>query len=291
METKLPSLQRLKKIDAQYIKRAVSLLESWGLGVHTGNHVLESYHQFAGTDEQRAKDLQWAVSHPTIKAIICSRGGYGTVRIVDQIDFSALRQHPKWIIGFSDVTVLHNHIHTHLDISTIHGTVPLNFPSSGTNENLESLKHLLFEGSITYQVNPHQLNRLGEVSAQLVGGNLAMLESLAGTNSDIDTRGKILFLEEISEYAYRVDRMLWNLKKGGKLDQLKGLVVGGFTDIKEGKNHFGWDGYELVSEITKGYDFPICFDFPAGHQSLNKAFMLGAKTSLTITDNSVHFQQ
>ncbi len=280
-----------KKIDQQYISRAIELLESWGLRVLLGKHVLAEHHQFAGTDSQRAEDLQWAVNSPDIKAVICARGGYGTVRIVDKVDYSALLKNQKWFVGFSDVTVLHNHFHGHFNLPTIHGTVPLNFPSSGTNQNLESLKELLFNGNVAYTIKANAFNRLGEATAPIVGGNLAMLESLAGTNSDIQTENKILFLEEISEYAYRVDRMLWNLKKGGKLDKLAGLILGGFTDIKEGKDHFGWDGYEMVQEIVREYNYPVCYGFPAGHQAENRAFMLGVPTKLSVQEVGVTFSQ
>jgi muramoyltetrapeptide carboxypeptidase len=280
-----------KKIDQQYITRAIKLLESWGLQVQIGKHVLAQHHQFAGSDDQRAEDLQWVVTSPEIKAVICARGGYGTVRIIDKVDYSKLSQYPKWFVGFSDVTVLHNHFHTHFNLPTIHGTVPLNFPKLGTDQNLESLRELLFNGNAQYAIEPHPFNQLGDVTAPIVGGNLAMLESLAGTNSDINTENKILFLEEISEYAYRVDRMLWNLKKGGKLDKLAGLILGGFTDIKEGKDHFGWDGYEMVQEIAKDYNYPVCYGFPAGHQAENRAFMLGAPTYLSVQEDRVTFSQ
>ena len=280
-----------KKIDETYIERATRFLESHGLKVITGKNVLQVHHQFAGTDTQRAQDLNEAIANPNVKAILCARGGYGTVRIVNQIDFSPLTTHPKYIIGFSDITVLHNHIHTHLGMETLHATVPVNFPEAGTNENLKSLIHALFSGSNSYKVDPHPLNKPGKADGKLIGGNLAILESLTGTDSDIDTTGKILFIEEVSEYAYRVDRMLYTLKKAGKLDGLAGLVVGSFTDIKEGKDHFGKDGYEMIQEIIADYDFPVCYDFPAGHGADNRAIFFGRETQLIINAKGATLNQ
>jgi muramoyltetrapeptide carboxypeptidase len=280
-----------KKIDETYIERATRFLESHGLKVITGQNVLQEHHQFAGNDTQRAQDLNEAIANPNVKAILCARGGYGTVRIINKIDFSPLNTHPKLIIGFSDITVLHNHIHTHLGTETLHATVPVNFPEAGTNENLKSLIHALFEGSTSYQVDPHPLNKPGKVQGKLIGGNLAILESLTGTDSDIDTNGKILFMEEVSEYAYRVDRMLYTLKKAGKLDGLTGLVVGSFTDIKEGKDHFGKAGYEMVQEIITDYDFPVCYDFPAGHGTDNRAIFLGRETQLVVNAGGATLNQ
>ena len=279
-----------KKVEREYIDRATKLLESWGLNVKLGQNLFERHFQFAGTDEQRAADLQDMLNDSEVKAILCARGGYGTVRIVDKVSFDLFTQNPKWIIGFSDITVLHNHIHTHFGIETLHATVPLNFPE-GENENLRTLKKALFDGHLNYSIDAHAMNRKGIAQGEVVGGNLAMIQSLAGTNSDIDTRGKILFLEEISEYAYQVDRMMWNLNKSGKLDQLRGLIVGGFTDIKPGPDPFGYSAYEIIWELVKEYDYPVCFDFPAGHQEQNWTITMGRCSRLEVAEESVNFTQ
>lgn len=275
-----------KVVDKTFVENAQHLIENWGLKVVLGKYLFEQDRVFAGTDEQRAADLQWALDNPEIKAVICARGGYGTVRIIDRIDFTTFQQHPKWIAGFSDITVLHSHIHTHCNVATLHSTVPLNFPKDPTNNtSLNTLKQTLFGAFPNYTVKASNYNRKGTATGQLVGGNLSILHNLTGTNSDIDTKGKILFLEEVSEYAYHFDRMMWNLKKAGKLDQLAGLVVGGLTEIKQGPNPFGKTAEEIILEAVDEYDYPVCFDFPAGHQPENWCLMLGAKAYLSVEEN------
>ncbi len=266
-----------KKIDRAYIEKAENLLSSWGFIPVTGRHALDTYHQFAGTDENRAADLQQALDDPEIRAVICARGGYGTVRIIDRIDFSGFAKNPKWITGFSDITVLHNHIHTLLGVPTIHGAVPLYFIDADHNDNptLSTLRSALTGEKMLYEISGHQVNREGEATGVLVGGNLAILESLIGTNSDIDTSGKILFIEDVSEYAYRLDRMMWSLKKSGKLENLAGLIVGGLTDIKEAKDLFGFTPEEIILNAVKEYSFPVMFGFPAGHVKENRAMVFG----------------
>lgn len=282
-----------KKLEFEQIERAKQRLELWGLHVILGEHVLEKHYQFAGTDAQRLSDMQWALDSPEIKAVFCARGGYGSVRIVDSIDFSHFVKNPKWIIGFSDITVFHNHIHTHHSLCTLHATVPINYPENihEENEAIRSLRTTLFGEAQRYMVHPEKHKRLGVAKGTLVGGNLSILYSLIGTNSDIDTDGKILFLEDLSEYAYHVDRMLWAMKKAGKFAKLTGLVVGSFTDIKQGPDPFGKTAEEMILEIVNEYNYPVLFDFPAGHQSDNRTLVMGAPCTIDVNTNSCIFEQ
>lgn len=282
-----------KKLEAEQIERAKKRLEAWGLEVILGEHVLEKHFQFAGTDMQRLADMQWAIDSPEIKAIFCARGGYGSVRIIDKIDFSNLVSNPKWIIGFSDITVFHNHIHTHHSLCTLHATVPINFPENLNEENdaVLSLRNTLFGMAQRYTVRPEKHNRAGNANGLLIGGNLSILYSLLGTNSDIDTDGKILFLEDLSEYAYHVDRMLWAMKKAGKFAKLKGLLVGSFTDIKQGPDPFGKTAEEMIFEAVSEYNYPVLFQFPAGHQTDNRALVMGAPCNIEVNFTNCIFEQ
>lgn len=265
-----------KAIDEKYIHLATDLFTSWGLNVEVGKNALGTNHYFSGTDQERAEDLQWALNHPAAKAIICSRGGYGSIRIVDEVDYSLFIKNPKWLIGFSDVTVFHNKLHGELNFPSIHAFAPLFLDDlSEDSDTVMTLKNALFGNPVEINATSSTGNKLGEAHGVLVGGNLAILESLIGTNLDIDTQGKILFIEEVSEYAYKFDRMLWSLKKAGKLDGLIGLVVGGLTDMKSSNETFGKSIEELVLDITKDYSFPIAFNFPAGHQLDNQALVFG----------------
>ena len=276
-----------KSIEAKYIKLAIQLFESWGLQVEVGAHALGQHHYFSGTDSERIADLQWAVNHPTAKAIICARGGYGTIRIVDEVDYSNFLNNPKWMVGFSDVTVLHNKLHADLNLPTIHGLAPLYLDQLETDsETLLTLKKALFGDSLEIDFTPSTLNKKGIVTGTLVGGNLAILESLIGTSLDIDTEGKILFLEDVSEYAYKIDRMFWSLKKSGKLKGLRGLVIGGLTDIKQSEAVFGCAIEIVIQELVSEYDFPVAFNFPAGHQLDNRAIILGYTYQLSVTNQS-----
>lgn len=276
-----------RKISPAEIQPAVRMLESWGLKVKLGTHLFNEDNQYAGTDRERTEDLQSMLDDNSIRAILCARGGYGTVRIIDEIDFSNFRNNPKWIIGYSDVTVLHSHIHTCLGIETMHAAMPLDFIGKET-EATYSLRKALFGESLDYTVSGHPLNRLGECSAQIVGGNLSILYSLRGTVSDVDTDGKILFIEDLDEYLYHIDRMMMNLKRGGKLKSLKGLVVGGMTDMHDNTIPFGKTAQEIIMDAVKEYDYPICFDFPAGHlKGENRAIILGGEVRLSVSTKGV----
>ncbi|HZY36890.1 MAG TPA: LD-carboxypeptidase [Mucilaginibacter sp.] len=260
---------------------AVKLLESWGLDVVLGETIGASYHQFAGNDDERAHDLQRFVDDDSIKAIIAARGGYGTVRIVDKVDFSRFAANPKWLAGFSDITVLHTHLFTNYGAQTIHGQMPVNIPDASAH-SLETLRRALFGEELSYQFTSHALNRSGKASGILVGGNLSLLVAVSGSVSDLDYRGKVLFIEDVGEYLYAIDRMLRCLKRANKLSHLKGLIVGGFTDVKDNDIPFGQTVPEIVMEVVKEYDYPVCFDFPAGHIPDNCSLILGKTINLSI---------
>lgn len=258
---------------------AVALLQSWGLEVVLGQTVTAGHNQFAGDDALRAHDLQQYVNDDSIKAIFAARGGYGTVRIIDDIDFSRLTTNPKWIIGFSDITVLHAHLFTNYNLSTIHGQMPINIPDA-TALSLETLRKALFGQYLSYTLHAHPLNREGHATGTLIGGNLAILASIAGSVSDYDYNGKILFIEDVGEYLYSIDRLMYSLKRAGKLKNLAGLIVGGFTDLKDNDIPFGQTAYEIIRAIVEEYDYPVCFDFPAGHVANNHAMMFGKTVKL-----------
>jgi len=265
---------------------AVKLLQSWDLEVVIGETLNASYHQFAGDDELRTRDIQRFIDDDRIKAIIAARGGYGTIRIIDRIDFSRLKQSPKWIVGFSDITVLHSHVYTKLGLQSIHGQMPVNIPDA-SSQSLVSLKQALFGEPVTYQFKSHALNRPGNCCAPIIGGNLSMLIAILGSASDMDYSGKILFLEDVGEYLYAVDRMLYALKRAGKLSKLTGLMIGGFTELKDNDIPFGFTVAEMVRALVDEYDYPVCFDFPAGHIPDNRAIILGKTLNLQVDAQGV----
>jgi len=263
---------------------AVKLLESWGLEVVLGDTLDLLYHQFAGDDGQRARDMQRFIDDDSIKAIIAARGGYGTVRMIDQVDFSRFAAKPKWLVGFSDITVLHTHLFANYGAQTIHGQMPVNIPDASAH-SLETLRKALFGEELSYKFKSGPLNRAGESSGILVGGNLSLLVAVSGSISDLDYVDKILFIEDVGEYLYSIDRMMRNLKRAGKLKNLAGLVVGGFTDVKDNDIPFGQTIPEIIMEVVKDYDYPVCFDFPAGHIPDNCSLILGKMIDLTIDTN------
>ncbi|MDT3403257.1 S66 peptidase family protein [Mucilaginibacter terrae] len=265
---------------------AVTLLQSWGLEVVLGQTVTASHNQFAGDDNLRAADLQQYINDDSIKAIFAARGGYGTVRIIDKIDFSRLATHPKWIIGFSDITVLHAHLSRNFGLATIHGQMPINIPDA-TATSVETLRRALFGEELSYEIEPNPLNRIGEGSGQLIGGNLSILISVLASASDYNYDGKILFIEDVGEYLYSIDRMMYTLKRAGKLKNLAGLIVGGFTDLKDNDIPFGQTAQEIIKAIVEEYDYPVCFGFPAGHVSDNHAILLGKTVWLQVASNEV----
>ncbi len=273
-------------VKPEEISNAVEIFESWGLEIVFGKYLFENHHGFAGTDVQRASDFQDMLDNPEIKAIICARGGYGTLRIIDKLDFSTFSKNPKWVVGFSDVTVLHCHLYN-LGSQSIHGSMPLLFPQQ-TKDSIHSLYQALFGEKINYiseNINP--FNRLGEVEATIVGGNLSLFTNTIGTNTEVDTKGKILFLEDVDEYIYHLDRMLIHLKRAGKLTNLAGLVVGQFSELMDNEPPFGKTVHEIIDELTKEYSYPILYDFPTGHENHNIALIVGAKVKLGVLKNEV----
>ncbi len=265
----------------------LSPLEEWlkagGYSVERGKYVSGSHFQYAGTDSERLSDLQEALDDPAVDVIWCSRGGYGTIRIIDQLDFTAFSKYPKWVIGYSDITVLHNRLHE-LGFCSIHGTMYRHAldESGHPAEGLATLMNLLQGEHPEYRWPSLPVNRPGKISAPLTGGNLSLLYSLLGTPYDVDTRGKILFIEEIGEYLYHLDRMMVSLRLAGKFDQLAGLVAGQFSDMKDNEEPFGKSTEEIILDAVKGFDFPVAFGFSAGHQQPNLALMMGGTYSLEV---------
>lgn len=275
------------------VQACIETLQQWGYKVNTGNTVGgSSVTYFSGTDEERLQELQQMLDDNQIKAILCGRGGYGTGRIIDRIDFKKFRKHPKWIIGFSDITVLHCHIHSNYGISTLHSPMAAAFNDGEyRNEYVQSLKKALSGKKTKYTSDADVLNMHGKASGQLVGGNLSLLAHVTGTASDIQTKGKILFIEEVGEYLYSTDRMLYQLKRSGKLDQLAGLIIGGFTDMKDTERPFGRTIYELIHDIVKGYRYPVCFNFPVGHGRENYALKTGQTYHLNVATKKVTLKE
>lgn len=263
------------------LQPAISWLKNWGLEVVIGNTIGLDKDQLAGTDEQRAADFQSQLDNPNIKAIWCVRGGYGTVRMIDLLDFTKFKQSPKWIVGFSDVTVLHSHLNT-MGFQSIHGIMPVS--TKATEEAKESLRKALFGEPLEYTVPCENMNRLGTAKGELVGGNLSILYSLFGSPSAIDCSDKILFIEDLDEYLYHIDRMMMNLKRNGCLESLKGIIVGGMTKMKDNDIPWGKDALEIIDDVTKNYNIPVIYNFPAGHLADNHALILGKQVSIEVND-------
>lgn len=262
---------------------AIDLLENWGLHVVIGKSIGLEENQLAGSDEQRAADLQEQLDNPNIKAIWCARGGYGTIRVVDLIDFTQFKKQPKWLVGFSDVTVLHNHLNT-MGFKSIHGIMPISL-AKASPEAIESLRLSLFGKPLQYVIDPHPMNPLGKASGELVGGNLSILYSLLGSQSAIDCKDKILYIEDLDEYLYHIDRMMMNLKRNGCLESLKGIIVGSMTNMKDNDIPWGKNALEIIQDVTKKYDIPVIFNFPAGHITDNRALILGNTVTIEVTEN------
>jgi muramoyltetrapeptide carboxypeptidase len=276
-------LATARKHIVKSMQPTIDLLESWGLHVVIGKSIGLEENQLAGKDEDRAADLQEQLDNPNIKAIWCARGGYGTVRVVDLIDFTQFKKHPKWLVGFSDVTVLHNHLNT-MGYKSIHGIMPISL-AKASPEAIESLRLSLFGQPLKYSIDPHPMNRLGKASGELVGGNLSILYSLLGSPSAIDCKDKILYIEDLDEYLYHIDRMMMNLKRNGCLESLKGIIVGSMTDMKDNDIPWGKNALEIVQDVTKKYNIPVIFNFPAGHIHDNRALILGNTVSIEVTEN------
>jgi muramoyltetrapeptide carboxypeptidase len=277
-----------KKLDKP-MDEAVELLISWGLEVVIGETAKSAFHQFAGTDDFRAKELQSFIDDDSIKAIFAARGGYGCIRIIDKINFNSLLQNPKWLVGFSDITVLHSSLQTN-SIQSIHGQMPATIPDS-SSAGLVSLKKALFGQDLTYNIDSNPRNIEGVAKGILIGGNLSILISLLGSENDLDYTDKILFIEDVGEYLYAIDRMLYTLLRAGKLAKLKGLILGGFTNLKDNPIPFSFNVEDMVLDIIKIYDYPVVFDFPAGHLEDNRALILGGECEMSVGSDMVVFKQ
>lgn len=273
-----------RKRSQEMVQPAVDILMQWGLQVETGKHIYNEYHQFAGTDEERAHDLQWAFDHKIAKAIIVTGGGYGTLRIIDRVNFNGIKKFPKWFVGFSDVTVIHNRLHK-LNLASIHGTMAFQFVQD--KNATESLKFALFGKKITYPVKPAVLNRAGVAEAEIIGGNLSLLYALSGSEDDVSFTNKILFIEDLDEQLYHIDRMMLQLKRSGKLKNLKALIVGGMSEMKDNAVPYGKSAEEIIFDAIAEYKYPVCFNFPAGHIKENYALYLGKKAKLQVTKSKV----
>ena len=274
-----------RAISFEEVHPSMKLFQKWGLEVILGSYVFNIENQFAGSDAQRQKDLQTMLDDVSIRAVICARGGYGSVRIIDKLDFTKFLRYPKWIVGYSDMTVLHSHIHRHFGVETLHATMPVNMPENRLGAtSVETLRKALFGEEIIYakRLGPH--DRTGASEGILAGGNLSILYSLMGSHSQIDTKGKILFIEDLDEYLYHVDRMMMSLKRAGMLRDLKGIVVGSMQDMKDNTVPYGKTANQIIYEAVKEYKYPVCFDFPAGHGPENVAMILGRRVKLIVDE-------
>ena len=285
-------------ITLEEIQPAVNKIKEWGFEVKIGDTIGKKDFTFGGTDEERLKDFQQMLDDTTIKAILCARGGYGAVRIIDDIDFKKMAKHPKWIIGFSDVTVMHSHLNRNYRVASIHSKMCNSFPEDWAKaepvqiESIESIRKCLSGEKMHYLFTPNPVNKTGLVDGELVGGNLKTLESLSASKSDINTKDKILFVEDTGEYLYSIDRMFWNLKRSGKLSHLKGLIIGGFKHKKDDVGEeFGKTLETIVLEKVSEYDYPVCFDFPVGHQKNNFALKCGVMHRLAVHLNECRLNE
>lgn len=270
----------------------IETLTAWGLKVITGKTLGNQFHYFSGTDEERLQDLQQMLDDKNIDAILCGRGGYGTGRIIDRLDFTRFVKRPKWIIGFSDITVLHCHLFSNFKIASLHAPMAAAFNDGEfKNQYIESLHNALLGKKAVYTTTGNSFDQEGKAHGVLLGGNLSLLVNLLGTTSDIKTKNKILFIEEVGEYIYSADRMLYQLKRSGKLDNLKGLIIGKFSEMKDTTIPFGQTMEEAIKDLVKEYDFPVCFDFPVSHEKENYALKIGAKYQLKVLQGKVELKE
>ena len=268
-------------------EKCIEILQSWGFQVKLGRTLGgNSPNYFSGTDEERLSDFQEMLDDDDVKAVLCARGGYGIGRIIENIRFKKFKKVPKWIIGFSDVTVLHAHIYSNYKIATLHAPMAAAF-QDGENEYVESVRWALTGRKSSYEAKAHGFNKVGTAKGELIGGNLALLAHISGTSSDFKSKNRILFLEDIGEYLYNIDRMLYQLKRNGKFDKLAGLIIGGFTENKDTDRPFGKTADEIIHEMFKEYDYPIAFGFPVSHQRDNYALKIGVQYKLNVNADKV----
>lgn len=273
-------------IEPEYIENAIQVLRSWDLNPVAGKHATSRHGYFAGTDDERLEDMQWALDDEDIRAIFCTRGGYGSIRIVEQLDYSMFQGNPKWLVGFSDITVFHSKLNK-LGIESMHAAMPKSYQTT-TPEALRRLKNFLFGRISSYVIPPHPLNRQGFVRAELVGGNLSLIHCLHSTVVECKHQSAVLFIEDVGENLYAVDRMMQSLRLAEKFGKLQGLIVGSFSDMK-GLN-FGKDAYEIVKEAVGNYEYPICFGFPAGHSAENYPLIMGANIQFNVEDHGAEIK-
>ncbi len=273
-------------MEAEKVQVCIDTLQQWGYRVKTGQTIGgSSATYFSGTDEERLTDLQQMLDDDHVQAVLCARGGYGTGRIIERLQFKKFCKHPKWVIGYSDITVLHCHLYSVLGISSLHAPMAAAFNDGGhENEFVLSLKNALEGMKACYYSDAHELNRTGTASGELLGGNLALLAHLTGTGSDVKTKNRILFIEDVGEYLYNIDRMMLQLRRSGKLERLAGLLVGGFTDTKDTDRPFGKQAYEIIQEHIQEYEYPVSFGFPVSHTDRNYALKTGVRHRLQVSD-------
>lgn len=273
------------------METCVNTLQDWGYTVKLGDTAnSNSSNYFSGTDEERLADLQQMLDDKEVKAILFARGGYGMSRIIDRINFKRFKRSPKWLIGYSDITVLHTHVYSRYGIATLHAPMAAAF-NDGDNKFIAALKNTLEGAKADYSCESHELNRAGEVSGRLIGGNLTLLAHAIGTPSDFKGKRKILFIEDIGEYLYNIDRMFLQLKRTGKLDKLAGLIIGGFTDTKDTERPFGKTAEEIIYEQVKDYSFPVCFGFPVSHSKENYPLKEGVEYRLKVGADGVQLKE
>ncbi len=274
-------------VGSHEIEPAIHILEEWGLRVVTGKSLYSRSHFFAGDRAQRLEDLQKMLDDPAIAVIFCARGGYGTIHLLDDLDFTVFKKNPKWIVGFSDITLLHTCLSKRLNIESLHAIMPKNFSMAlEDKKSLEYLKMALSGKPVSYDIPPVNINKKGIAEGILTGGNLSIIYSLQATPYEIDTSGKILFIEEVNEYLYRLDRMLMNLRMSGKLEDLKGLIVGGMTEMLNTSPDYGKTANEIIAGFTREYQFPVMFDFPAGHMYPNLPLFMGRKVTMEVKEGA-----
>jgi muramoyltetrapeptide carboxypeptidase len=270
-----------RKIDIGEPDKAIAVIESFKFRTIPGLNLNKTQNQFAGSDQERAADIQKFLDDPEIKAIICARGGYGAIRTLDHLNFTAFAKNPKWIVGYSDITVFHSYINAKLNVETLHALMPFNFvKDDADSESMQKTFEILSGNIPEYRFESNVLNRNGIASGELTGGNLSVLYSLRGTPADIDLKNKILFIEDLDEYLYHIDRMMMNFKYGNKLSGLKGVIVGDMSDMKDNAVPFGKTAYEIITDVLSGLNIPVCFGFPAGHGNKNLPLILGREVRL-----------
>ncbi|HEX7691778.1 MAG TPA: LD-carboxypeptidase [Sediminibacterium sp.] len=270
----------------------IQVLQQWGYQVKTGSTLGHQFHYSSGTDEERLADLQQMLDDRQVKAVLCARGGYGMSRIIDRIDFRKFRRHPKWLIGFSDITLLHAHVYEKFGIASLHAPMAAAFNDGEyANPFVQSLRKALRGNKARYSCTGNTLNRKGKAEGALVGGNLSLIAHAIGSSSSLKTKKKILFLEDVGEYIYNADRMMIQLKRSGMLDHLAGLIIGGFTEMKDTTIPFGADVYNVIAAHTREYDYPVCFGFPVSHEKENYALKVGAIYTLQVSGSRVSLQE